>query len=514
MRTSSSRRTFLSHLGGALALGALGGPALATAPATGLRLRTRGERLAFGRLDTLATLLQETPPDRLQGILIEKLRSGTSLEDVVAAGALANARAFGGEDYTGYHCLMAMMPAYEMSGELRGEARWLPVLKVMYRNAARVQELGSGPDTLQVVDVPESMDPAAARRAVQAGFLARDVEASEAAFFAGRHGAPREALDDVQEMLRENLDVHRVVLVWRSWDVLQLTGEAHADTLLRQTIRFCVAAEERRIDRGHPTPKLRTLMPALLDEYGLTQTGGKRRDAADAEVEELARLVFAASPEDAADATAGALASGMTHEDVGEALSIAANTLLLNDPGRRYGEEGKPKGSVHGASVGVHASDAARAWRNLASVSDDRNAAANLIAGAYHTAGQSQRVGEDAFPYAQHRERFEECDGEQLLAGLERYVSTGNQEKAAACAALYGERGLDPAPLFALLLENAIEADGALHAEKYYRTVREDFASARPAHRWPHVVALARVSASQNGFEAPGLAEARERLQG
>ena len=58
---------------------------------------------------------------------------------------------------------------------------------------------------------------------------------------------------------------------------------------------------------------------------------------------------------------------------VGEAISLAANQLVLHDPGRtRADTPAKPKGSVHGASVGVHAQDAANAWRNIARVSNSR----------------------------------------------------------------------------------------------------------------------------------------------
>jgi len=49
---------------------------------------------------------------------------------------------------------------------------------------------------------------------------------------------------------------------------------------------------------------------------------------------------------------------------------------------------------------------------------------------------------------------------------------------------------------------------GALHAEKYYRTVSEEFASTRQAYKWRHLVGLARVSASAFGFPAPGYADA------
>jgi hypothetical protein len=63
-----------------------------------------------------------------------------------------------------------------------------------------------------------------------------------------------------------------------------------------------------------------------------------------------------------------------------------------------------------------------------------------------------------------------------------------------------------------MLLRYAISEDGALHAEKYYRTVTEEFASTRPALRWRQLAALARVTASEYGFPAPGIAEARRLL--
>ena len=63
------------------------------------------------------------------------------------------------------------------------------------------------------------------------------------------------------------------------------------------------------------------------------------------------------------------------------------------------------------------------------------------------------------------------------------------------------------------MLRYAISEDGALHAEKYYRTVSEEFSATRPAYRWRQLVALARVTASEYGRPAAGIAEARELLK-
>lgn len=49
-------------------------------------------------------------------------------------------------------------------------------------------------------------------------------------------------------------------------------------------------------------------------------------------------------------------------------------------------------------------------------------------------------------------------------------------------------------------------------AAAYYRTVSEEFAATRPAFRWRQLVALARVTASEYGRPADGVAEAREML--
>jgi hypothetical protein len=62
--------------------------------------------------------------------------------------------------------------------------------------------------------------------------------------------------------------------------------------------------------------------------------------------------------------------------------------------------------------------------------------------------------------------------------------------------------------VFDLLLRYAVSLDGALHAEKYYRTVTEEFVKIRPAFRWRQLVALARVTTSEYGFPAPGYADA------
>jgi hypothetical protein len=100
-----------------------------------------------------------------------------------------------------------------------------------------------------------------------------------------------------------------------------------------------------------------------------------------------------------------------------------------------------------------------------------------------------------------------------LLRETDEAIRGNLQAHAAALVQRYGELGFEPRPLFDLLLRYAVSEDGALHAEKYYRTVSEEFAATRPAFKWRQLVALARVTASEFGRPAPGLVEARALLK-
>ena len=156
----------------------------------------------------------------------------------------------------------------------------------------------------------------------------------------------------------------------------------------------------------------------------------------------MSHTVYASNRQQAAEAVALALAEGFSPEAVGEAISLAANQLVLHDPGRKKEDSpAKPIGSVHGASVGVHASDAANAWRNIARVSNRRNTVASMIVGAYHTAGQANGLNPKPYPFAEHREKVRSVAPDELLAEAETAIKAKDQVRACALVHRYGELG-------------------------------------------------------------------------
>src|SRR5438876_1096405 len=97
-----NRREFLADVGRGMLVASVGSALCAD---LGLAPAFAGDvpdRLTFGELEPLVGLMQDTAADKLLPIVVEKLKSGTELRTIVAAGALANARTFGGHDYDGY----------------------------------------------------------------------------------------------------------------------------------------------------------------------------------------------------------------------------------------------------------------------------------------------------------------------------------------------------------------------------------------------------------------------------
>jgi hypothetical protein len=508
------RREFLADVGRGMLVASVGSVLaqdLGLAPAA--LADGADHRLTFGPVEPLVALMEETSADRLLPIIVEKMKSGTDLRQLVSAAALANARAFGGQDYEGYHAFMALAPAYQMSCELPESERALPVMKVLYRNTNHIQQLGGrAHETLNAIEPAAAPDGCSAAEALREATRRRDFHAAEGLFAALANRSLDEAYNDLQFLVQDHINVHRVVLAWRAWALLDLTGKEHAHTLLRQSVRFC-CDEEGGYKKRQAADPLQALLPKLLERKGLASgpLGDRRPD--DAWVDRMCQTIYASSREQAAEAVAEALADGIAPEVVGEAISLAANQLVLHDPGRtRADTAAKPKGSVHGASVGVHACDSANAWRNIARVSNRRNVVASLIVGAYHTAGQTGGLNAQAYPFAEHREKVANIKPDDLIHEAETAIKANDQSRACALIHRYGELGQPARPAFDLMLRYAISEDGALHAEKYYRTVTEEFATTRPAFRWRHLAALARVTASEHGFPAPGMEQAHKLL--
>lgn len=517
MPYSPTRRGFFADVGRGMLVATVG---QSVAADLGLAAPDDGAAAAihFGQLEPLVVLMQETPQARLLPTLVGKLKAGVPLRQLVAAAALANARSFAGEDYVGYHTLMALSPAYRMSQELPPTHAPLPVLKVLYRNTTRIHEAGGrAAERLKPV-VPVGVDRGRiGAEALRDAVRAKNMDGAERLFAMSAARSPEQAFNDLLMTVQDHTEVHRVVLPYRAWDLLDLVGREQAHTMLRQSVRYCVKAES--YGRPKDVDDMRTLLPKLLERHGLLSKQPGTKPADDAWVDQLSMTFFRSTPAQAAEAAAAALAEGFAPDAVGEAISLAANQLVLRDVGRPANQEspGKPIGSIHGDSIGVHASDSANAWRNMARVGNPRNTFACLVLGAFQVAlDRAGRGGDflnwEPLPIKGQVDALKQTDATTLLAAADEAIRGNLQARASAIVQRYANLGHDPCGLFDLMLRYATSEDGSLHAEKYYGTCSEEFARTRPAFRWRHLISLARVTASEANRPAAGQAEARALL--
>jgi len=453
--------------------------------------------LSFGALEPLVALIEETPDERIVPALVDRLQKGTSLRDLTAAGALASARRQSPSEYNGMHAFLALAPAYAMALQSPKDRQALPILKVVARNAGCIH----GP---RLRDTPrlQAVAPTALPKGRSGGELLRAAREPDEAvrILAGllTQESPREAYDDLlSNAIEQRVDVHGVVMAWRAWDMLELTGEKHALTMLRHSVT------------GGGDEKFGRLLAGLFDRYRLHDRpkggGSPARQADDSWVDSLSRTIFKAGRTEAIEAVASALGEGIDPGAIGEAISLAATRVMLHDPG----DDGR---TVHGGQAGVHACDAMNAWRNIARVSNLRNARASLIAATWYVAGARDggiRAGgkymkngglEHPYPQEPHLEKIRTKDPAALLREADGAIRENDQGRACAAVQRYGESGGDPKPIIDLLLRFATSEDGNNHAEKFYRTATQEFATTRAAFRWRHLVGLARVTASEFGW--------------
>jgi len=131
MKPVKTRREFLAEVGRGTLVATLGTGLAADLEMASAADQAPTDRLTFGNLEPLVAMMQETPVAQLISKLSLKQREGVDLRTLIQASALANVRTFGGEDYIGFHTMMALAPAWHMSRELPADRAALPAYKVM-----------------------------------------------------------------------------------------------------------------------------------------------------------------------------------------------------------------------------------------------------------------------------------------------------------------------------------------------------------------------------------------------
>ena len=397
----NDRRQFLANVGSGMLVGSLGAALSGDLGISSAHAGEDNDRLTFGDMEPLVALMQETPLNRLQTVLIDRINGGTDLATLIAAGSLANARTFGGHDYVGFHTFMALTPALEMAAELPTERKALPdfesVVSQHRPNSAvrRIEQRSVEANRCQQARW-RSRRPAKRCRRRLARLTSRVPSESWRRWLASR---PRSCsiMFSIPSKTRPTfiascwLGAHGRRSIW--WASNMPTR------CCRQSVQFCLRASESRIRDGRPDPELWTLLPKLLDQYKLLGKSLGDRQGDDEWIEELAWTFFQSDRRKRPTRPLRHWPADMRPiKSPKRCRSLPICCCCTTRVETKMVTATRSKGRVHGASVGVHASDAANAWRNIARVSNHRNTVASLLVGAYHTAGQSPHVQRERWP--------------------------------------------------------------------------------------------------------------------
>lgn len=504
-----NRREFLSEIGRGMLIAGVGASVAGDLGFSSAFAEQGPDRLALGPWEELVDLLRSTPPDKLQPILIAKLKTGeVNHQQLISAAALANAEAFGGQDYIGFHTAMAMLPALSMAKMLPKERQALPVLKVLYRNSQQCQDHGgASKPALVALHIAEHAAEENIGLKIRDACRKADLSEAERLFGTLADGSPRAAFNALQPAVQDDIDVHRFVFAYRTYGMIGLLGPEFAHTLLRQSVRQMIDMQQNLDRHNRPENPIRKLLPQLLDQYKLVGMTPGKKNLDDSAIDALARTIYNGPSAKSCEAVAATLAEGIDPEVVGEAVSMASNMMVLR--------QGADPWRTHGASAGVHSSDATNAFRNMARQTETAHAISGLIVAAYHVAIHTAFPGE-LYPLEEHRQSIKATDAKGLLAECEDAVKANDQGRASAAIQIYGEKGFAAEDVFQTLIKYTISEDGRLHGEKFFHTVGEEYRTTRPAFRWRQMTALARVTASaygynredKHGFHAPGYEEA------
>src|SRR5262249_4301769 len=153
---------------------------------------------------------------------------------------------------------------YEMSRELPESNRALPVLKVLYRNATHIQAKGGRKnEALHPVSETALPERQSSGEAIREACRKNERAAAEGMVATLAKGPAAAASDQLQDTVHDDVNVHRTVLAWRAWTMLDFTGPEHAHTLLRQSVLFC-CRERARQDR-----LVQNTLTKLLDQHKL-----------------------------------------------------------------------------------------------------------------------------------------------------------------------------------------------------------------------------------------------------
>ena len=323
-----ARRDFIRGVGAAAAYGLTAGIALPRE----LLADSRGD------LDEMAGWLIETPRDRLQEQIVDRIRTGLSYELLASAITQAAARSVQPYPSVGfkYHTVMVMQSVYRASARLPDVDRWLPLLWAAdHFKSSQATELRQSGWRMSKLKQGSPLSQEKAQKFLLSALDDWDREAADAAVVSYADVASSNEVFDLmfRYAARDFRDIgHKAIAVCNAHRMLQTMGWTNNESMLRSL----VAALQNH--DGQPNP---ALSPGIADRawhHNLDRVDelpdhweiGKADPAA---MRDLLEVLRHGSDIDASDRVVELLHRGVAPKSLWEAILVMAGELMLRNSG-------------------------------------------------------------------------------------------------------------------------------------------------------------------------------------
>jgi hypothetical protein len=467
-------------------------------------------------LEPLVQFIEDTPPGEIVDRALDKLRAGTSTQEMLTASALAVTRSTEmppGHHGGPLHPLAGLYAVSKTVERLDGEARFLPVLQHVALTNKHVHHPAMGPYNLLEFEPEDAGGVEATKAAFLAAVNRGEWNKADHLYLWLWEHAPRiEAFDLLLSVaIPKNFhDDHYFMFpgtVWRAFETGVLDRSLFS-TVMRPAVRFVTRSP---VAPNNPMPSPLPQIEALIEEHQLLKRILRQRTGED-ETSAIGALGASIAAVDAfADIPvlmAKALAGGLSLEGGGEALSIGAAGLFLR--------------SLGGNPMDVHLHTSINLRRYLLRLDGLSLKNKLLLLLTWQSGPEIRSTQTRMEPYPQPDMAAVSALPPRTQAQLLDAIKHGiyNQpptdwskvsnlglmravpevKEVVNLATQYVKAGYDPQALIARLAEIVCHDNFTeMHAFKHHQSIVEEFHATREPWRWMHLVCGAQAAAISFG---------------
>ncbi|QDT07356.1 hypothetical protein K227x_57830 [Rubripirellula lacrimiformis] len=289
-------------------------------------------------IEPLVRLLEDTPRQKVIETFAEKILSGTSYRQVLAALLLAGVRNVQPRPSVGFkfHAVLVVNSAHLASQSAPPSDRWLPIFWALdYFKSSQARDQQEGDWTMSAVDQSKLPPPHQAKQAFREAMESWDVEAADVAIVSLCQSASATEVFDLLAHYgcRDYRSIgHKSIYVANAYRTLQCIGWRYAEPVLR-SLAYAILNHH-----GEPNPSTSDLGPDAawrMTQQTLPQLdkGWKFGRVDSGATLSLLDTLRSATPSDAVEATAEMLSSGIAPQSIIDALYLSSGEMLGQQPG-------------------------------------------------------------------------------------------------------------------------------------------------------------------------------------